>query len=100
MKQQNMNWKLQSSAILRRVVSQLLTDVSKVLTASTMREIALMMEAVITFKTSVNFYETKQCNVPENCCLHTRRHENLKSHQQEMRHMNHPPHHYYNVCLK
>jgi hypothetical protein len=41
--------------------------------------IALMMEAVRTFETSVNFYETTRRNIPEGCRLHTRRRENLKS---------------------
>jgi hypothetical protein len=41
---------------------------------------ALMMEAVSTYETSVNFYETTQRNIPEGCHLHTHCHENLKSH--------------------
>jgi hypothetical protein len=47
---------------------------SEVLTAS----IALMVEALNTSETSVNFYETTQCNIPEGYHLHTRRRENLK----------------------
>jgi hypothetical protein len=43
-------------------------------------DIALMMEAVSTSETSVNFYETTRRNIPEGCHLHTRRRENLKSH--------------------
>jgi hypothetical protein len=39
------------------------------------------MEAVGTSKTSVNFYKTTRCNIPEDSHLHTRRHENLKSNQ-------------------
>jgi hypothetical protein len=43
-------------------------------------QIILMMEAVSTFETSVNFYQTTRRNVPEGCHLHTRRCKNLKSH--------------------
>jgi hypothetical protein len=43
-------------------------------------EIALMIEAVSTSKKSVNFYEATQRNIPEDSHLHTRRRENLKSH--------------------
>jgi hypothetical protein len=50
------------------------TDVSEV------RAIALMMEAAITSKTSVNFCYTIRCNNPEVSHLHTRRRENLKAH--------------------
>jgi hypothetical protein len=42
--------------------------------------IALMMEAVSTSETSVNFYQTILRNIPEDSRLHTRRRENLKSH--------------------
>jgi nucleoside diphosphate kinase len=42
--------------------------------------IALMMEAVRTSETSVNFYQTTRCNNAEDSHLHTRRRENLKSH--------------------
>jgi hypothetical protein len=42
--------------------------------------IALMMEAASTSGTLVNFYQTKQQNNPEDSHLHTRHHENLKSH--------------------
>jgi hypothetical protein len=55
-----------SSEILRRVVWLKLTDVSEVLTASM---ITLMM-AVSTFETSVNFYQTTRCNIPEDSHLH------------------------------
>jgi hypothetical protein len=55
-----------------------LTDVPEVLTTSIV--IALMMEAVSTSKTSVNFYETTWRKMPEESHLHTRRRENLKSH--------------------
>jgi hypothetical protein len=44
------------------------------------RLIALMMEAVRAFETSVNFYETTLSNIRGGCHVHTRRHENLKSH--------------------
>jgi hypothetical protein len=40
-----------------------------------------MMEAVSTSETSVNFYQTARRNIPEDSHLHTRRRENLKSHQ-------------------
>jgi rubrerythrin len=46
--------------MLRRVVSQKLTD-------------ALMMEAVSTSETSINIYETTQHNIPEDSHLHTAR---------------------------
>jgi hypothetical protein len=39
-----------------------------------------MMEAVSTSETSVNLYETKRRNIPEDIHLHTHRRENLKSH--------------------
>jgi hypothetical protein len=39
----------------------------------------LMMKAVSTSQTSVNFYQTRR-NILEDNHLHTRRHENLKSH--------------------
>jgi hypothetical protein len=51
-----------------RLVSLKLTDVSKVLTASIIR--ALMMEAVSTSETLVNFYQTTRLNIPENSHLH------------------------------
>jgi hypothetical protein len=40
--------------------------------------IALMMEAVSTSETLVNFYQTTRRNIPEDSHLHTRR-DNLKS---------------------
>jgi hypothetical protein len=43
------------------------------------RFIALMMEAVSTSETSVNFYQTTRRYNPEDSYLHSRRHENLKS---------------------
>jgi hypothetical protein len=42
--------------------------------------IALMMKAASTSKTPVSFYQTTWCNIPEDSHLHTRCHENLKSH--------------------
>jgi hypothetical protein len=42
--------------------------------------IALMMEVVRTSETSVHFNETTRRYIPESTKLHTRRHENLKSH--------------------
>jgi hypothetical protein len=50
-------------------------DVSDVLTASIIR-------AISTSETSVNFYQTARCNIPEYSHFHTRRRENLKSHNQ------------------
>jgi hypothetical protein len=37
------------------------------------------MEAVSTSETSVNFYETTRCNIPEDSHIHTHCRENLKS---------------------
>jgi hypothetical protein len=39
-----------------------------------------MVEAVSTFETSVNFYQTTRCNIPEDSYINIRRRENLKSH--------------------
>jgi hypothetical protein len=39
-----------------------------------------MMEAVSTYETSVNFYQTTRRNIPEESHFHTRRSEKLKSH--------------------
>jgi hypothetical protein len=44
-------------------------------------EIVLMMEAATTSETSVNLYQTTQCNIPKDSHLHTRHRKNLKSHQ-------------------
>jgi hypothetical protein len=41
--------------------------------------ITLMMEAVITSETLVNFYQTTRRNNPEGSHLHSRRRDNLKS---------------------
>jgi hypothetical protein len=54
-----------------------LNDVSEVGTASI---IALMMEAVRIYETSVNIYLTTWQYIPEDSELHIRRRENLKSH--------------------
>jgi hypothetical protein len=40
-----------------------------------------MNEAASTSETSVNFCKTARRNIPEDNHLHTRRNENLKSHQ-------------------
>jgi hypothetical protein len=40
----------------------------------------VMVEAVCTSETSVNFYQTTRRNIPEDSHLYTRRRENLKSH--------------------
>jgi hypothetical protein len=42
--------------------------------------IDLMMKAASTSETSENFYQTTRRNNPENSLLHTRHHENPKSH--------------------
>jgi hypothetical protein len=55
-------------------------DVSEVLPACIIRAIALMIEAVSTYETSVNFFQTTRRNIPEDSHLHIRRRENLKSH--------------------
>jgi hypothetical protein len=48
---------------------------------------SLIMEAVSTSETSVNFYQISERNIPENSHLHNRRRENLKSHSSnELRH--------------
>jgi hypothetical protein len=54
-------------------------DVLEVLAASTIRAIALMVEAGGTSETSVNLYQSKRHNNPEDSHLHTRCRENLKS---------------------
>jgi hypothetical protein len=41
---------------------------------------AMMMEAAITSKKSLNLYETTRRNNPEDSHIHTPYHENLKSH--------------------
>jgi hypothetical protein len=55
------------------------TDVSGVLAVSINRTIALLMEAIDTSETSVNFYQTTRPNNPEDSHLHIRCRENLKS---------------------
>jgi hypothetical protein len=45
------------------------------------KAIALMMAAVSTSETSINFYQTTRRNVPEDSHLHTCRCENLQSHK-------------------
>jgi hypothetical protein len=42
--------------------------------------IALMIKAVNTSETSVNFYQTTRRNIPKDSHLHTRRREDLKFH--------------------
>jgi hypothetical protein len=74
-----------SGNALLYLVSLKYTDVSEVCTASFIRTmavvcIALMMEAEHTSETSTYFTETTQRYIPEGCHLHTRQHENLKSH--------------------
>jgi hypothetical protein len=43
--------------------------------------ITLMIEAASTCETSVNFYQTTRRNNPEDSHIHTRRRENLISHE-------------------
>jgi hypothetical protein len=64
-----------SCGFLRLVVPLKLTDYLELLTASIVRAIVV----VSTCETSVSFYETAPCNVPEDSHLHTRRYKNLKS---------------------
>jgi hypothetical protein len=45
------------------------------------REPILMVEAASTSETLVNFYQTTRRNNPEDSHVHTRRRENLKSHE-------------------
>jgi hypothetical protein len=52
------------------------TSVSEMLSAFT---IALMEEATSTSETSVNFYQTARRSNPQECRLHTSRHQNPKS---------------------
>jgi hypothetical protein len=61
-------WKFLSSWILRREFWQRLTDVSQVFTASVMR--TMVMEAVSTSETSVNFYWTTWHTNSEHRHLH------------------------------
>jgi hypothetical protein len=57
-------------------------DVSEVLASSIIRVMmALITEAASTSETSVNVYQTTRRNNPADSHLHTRRRENLKSHQ-------------------
>jgi hypothetical protein len=66
--------------MLRRVVWQKLTHVSQLLTASIISAITtVMIEAVSTSETSVNFYQTTRRNIPEDSHLHTRMHENVNN---------------------
>jgi hypothetical protein len=67
-----------SSGIYWRV-KWLSTDVSEVRTASIIHS-SLMMEAVLTSETSVDNHFTRQYIPEDHSEHHTRRHENLKSH--------------------
>jgi hypothetical protein len=62
----------------RQLVTFNLTDVSEMRTASII--IVLLMEAVTTSETSVNFNVSTRRYIPEVSKLHTHRRENLKSH--------------------
>jgi hypothetical protein len=57
-------WGWLSSGLLRRVVWYKLADVSEVLTAPIIRAITMLMEAVWSSETSVN-YQTTRRNIPE-----------------------------------
>jgi hypothetical protein len=70
-----------------RAVTFKSTDVSELRTASIIREmndefINLIMEAVSTSETSVNFNVNTRRYIPEDSKLHTLRRENLKSHKE------------------
>jgi hypothetical protein len=56
-------------------------DISEVRAASIIRAIDLMMEAAHTSETSVDIRLKTRQYIPEDSELHTRRHENLKSHK-------------------
>jgi hypothetical protein len=45
----------------------------------------MVTEAVYTSETSVNLYETTGCNLPEDSYFHSRRRENLKSQNRDLR---------------
>jgi hypothetical protein len=66
--------------MLRPVVWYKFTDTLEVLAASIIGAIALMMEAASNVG---NFYQTILRNIPEDSHLHTRHHEDLKSHKME-----------------
>jgi hypothetical protein len=55
---------------LLRAVSQKLTDVSEVHTASTDTGIAAMMETVSSSETPFNFYDSTRRNIPEDKVKH------------------------------
>jgi hypothetical protein len=55
-------------------------DVSELYTASIIRTITLMIEAIKTSETYDNFYETISRNITEDSHLRARRRENLKFH--------------------
>jgi hypothetical protein len=59
---------------------EVLTAASMKITVFWVDAIAVMMEAVCTSETSVNFHHSTRCNNPEDSHLHTRRRENVKSH--------------------
>jgi hypothetical protein len=42
--------------------------------------VPLMMEAASSTERMENFYQTTQCNIPEDSYRHTYHHENLRSH--------------------
>jgi hypothetical protein len=67
-----------------RVLNWMSTDVSDMRAASITR--ALMMEAACTSETSVDIQLRTWQYIPEDSELHTRHHENLKSHNLQIPH--------------
>jgi hypothetical protein len=68
--------------MLHRAVCHKFIDVSEALAVSIIRLIiALIMEPESTSETSVNSYQITRRYISESSRLHTRRRENLKSHQ-------------------
>jgi hypothetical protein len=73
-----------SSGLLNCILWQKFADASKVLAASTIRVIDMIMEATSTSETSVNLCQTTRHNNPEDSHLHTRQLEDLKPHQDKL----------------
>jgi hypothetical protein len=80
----NMNptWRRMSSGILRLKSGRSLLMFQRCLLPPS--SIALILEAANTSEMSVNFYQTTWHNIPGDCHLYTRHHENLKSHKSNM----------------
>jgi hypothetical protein len=73
-------FKLAVSGFLNLIIWYKFTDVLEAFAATIVKAIVLI-EVARTFKTSVNFNQTTWLNNPEDSHLHSRRRENLKSHQ-------------------